>query len=606
MATSNTFTHLTLKKQPSGEMRTCNDALLHPGMTEHAMDRQTNVVFGPEFQYHFGLESYSRRINGQYLNHYFREQLSQVHYINGMLHSRDENIVFNLRINKLIAISESLSELLELIQYHAYYFNEINISTILHKIATLCLSNGSKAKIKKDGRFKLLMEIIVFRSNLSCRFYPKELSNIAWSLVKLGINSQILFEIIGKESIVQIERFGSINLSIVLWSFAKAGKFNKNLFIYAIPKILSELENLTPQQISNIAWSYSKVGLISPHFFENLKRRSIQTIERFLPIHVSMLCYAFSWADIVPTELYETISMLDIVSFSPKALAHIFWSFSLAEFKFPLDWLFWVNDEARISSLSHHELNLLIISLCLNFIKGFVFIRHLKPNDYGFVDSNSLHKVSISKALSTRDKDSENIVIEWSRSGELLNITKVKSEIDLSNYDLFIWDVLDILSLKLYKTFRRFREISDIVWMLTLIGKDTSMFIRTKSQTSNSKDVLKILDENSCISVEDKSSASNTCDASPFSTCCNSESPEDKSNRVTPEEIFKSLENTPSSSNAIVLCGTEAHYLSESIILAPSSLKSNHSSFPQDANSISSIMSLFVYSALLVLVVLFY
>ncbi|KAH8585036.1 uncharacterized protein ELE39_000987 [Cryptosporidium sp. chipmunk genotype I] len=587
-------------------MQTCNNAMMHHIYDEHAAENPINIARNTEFQYYFDFDRTYRCYNGQFSNSY--DHTSATYNI-GVLYSRDENIVFNLKMNKIIAASESFGELLGIVHCHIYYLNEINIASILHKLAILSQSNNSKGRIKRDERFKLLLDVIVFRSNFPCRFSPKELSNIAWSLVKLGLNNHIIFDLVGNESIVQLERFISINLSIILWSFAKAGKFNKNLFVYAIPKILSELDNLEPQQISNIAWSYSKVGLISPHLFENLKRRSIQSIDKFLPIHISMLCYAFSLADIIPTDLYELISKMEICSFTPKALVHIFWSFSLAELKSPINWLFWILETERISLLSLHELNLLISSFSLNFIKGFVLIKHSNSNDYNVISNNNLQKISISKALAIKDRDPENCVIEWKNSFHFLNIVQVKPGNNLNDYDYFIWDSLDKLSSKLYEKFRGIKEISDVIWMLTFIGKDISKFIRKAnkklpndfSQTFNYQNSSKALDGNCCNSSEKISFVSNNCDTSPFSTSCNSESPE-KSSTITSEKIHKDLDQI-STYTSEKHCNSEVQVSLIDYSLSSISSDSNHL-ISKSSNSIPSILALFTYNILLVFIVL--
>ncbi|OII70815.1 uncharacterized protein cubi_00960 [Cryptosporidium ubiquitum] len=591
------------------KMQTCNSAMLHSEYDEHALTNSKKIFLGPEICQHYDFERVSHYYNNQCLNPY--DHSSTIYY-NGILYSRNENIVFNLKMNKIITASSSLKELLGLVNSHIYYLNEKNMASILYKIATLCQNNNSKGRIKRDERFKFLLDVMVFRSNFPSRFSPKELSSIVWSLVKLGMNNHILFEIVGNESIIQLERFVSINLSIILWSFAKAEKFNKNLFVYAIPKILSELENLEPQQISNIAWSYSKVGLISPHLFENLKRRSIKTIDKFLPIHISMLCYAFSLADIVPKDLYELISKMEISSFSPKALVHIFWSFSLAELKFPVNWVFWILDNERISFLSLHELGLLIYSFSLNFIKGSVLIRHSKLSDDNFISNNHLQKTSITKALSIKDRDPENCIIEWNNSFEFLNIIQVKPGSNLNDYDYFIWDTLDKISTKLYEKFRKVQEISDIIWILAFIGKDITKFIEkaNKKLPNELNQIINYCDfstkpsENCCTGIEDTSSVSISSHTSPFSTCCNSESPVGQSSPATSENTNKNLDRV-STYTINKLCDSEVHISLIDYNQSSINSESNHS-ISGNSNSILSTLALFTYNLLLVFIVLFY
>lgn len=590
-------------------MHTCNSAILQPEYNELALLNAKKTVFSPEVCQDYEFEKVSHCFNGQCLSSYGH---SSTIYYNGILYSRNENIVFNLKINKIIIASDSLGELLGLVNSHIYYLNDKNMILILHKIATLCRNNNSKGRIKKDERFKFLLDIIVFRSNFSYRFSPKELSSIVWSLVKLGMNNHILFEIVGNESIIQLERFVSINLSIILWSFAKAEKFNKNLFVYAIPKILSELENLDPQQISNIAWSYSKVGLISPHLFENLKRRSIQTIDQFFPIHISMLCYAFSLADIIPKDFYELISKIEISSFTPKALVHIFWSFSLADLKFPINWVFWILDHERISFLSLHELNLLISSFSLNFIKGYVLVKHSNLNDDNFIGNNHPKKTSISKALAIKDRDPENCVIEWNNSFQFLNIVHVKSGSNINDYDYFIWNTLDELSKKLYEKFKRIKEISDIIWILAFIGKDISKFIEKSNrklpnelnQIFNYYDFSRISNDH-CVNIENRNSVSTTCQTSPFSTICNSESPVNQSIAISSEKIHQNLDQALTYTKNKQHCGSEAHISFIDYTLVSINSESNHL-LSKNSDSIPSILALFTYNLLLVFIVLFY
>ncbi|KAF7459168.1 hypothetical protein HWI79_287 [Cryptosporidium felis] len=446
--------------------------------------------------------------------------------------SSNEPTIFNLRINRTIAALKTQEELLMLFQTYIDHFNGTNIANLLHRLATLFQDSGSRGKVRRDYRFMLLVERAVFCSSYSSSYCPKDLANIAWSLVKFGMYGHMLFDLIGSESVFQLERFASINLSIILWSFAKAGRFNKNLFLYAIPRVLSELPNMEPQQISNIAWSYSKVGLVSPHLFENLKKRSIMTIDQFLPIHISMLCYAFSMAEIFPPDLFKLVSEMEVDSFAPKAVAHICWSFSLGGLEIPKRWLGWIHDNDNLISLSFHELSLLITAISLYFIEGSVLVRQANPNEFGYLNTNYTQKLDISKALGIRDRDPGNCVIEWDKSYHSLKLVTNKPSCCEESFNSrdFLWKTIDLLIPRLFEKTREFREAFDVVGILTFIGKDVSLFLTTFNERllKNPKPQTKFFRE---LHSYSNSSEGSTClnqssssrEATPSSTSGNTE-----------------------------------------------------------------------------------
>ncbi|KAH7649698.1 hypothetical protein FG379_000958 [Cryptosporidium bovis] len=388
---------------------------------------------------------------------------------------RGRVISLNFIINKKIVNSKTLDEMLQIITDHIESFNEVNMVTMIHRIAVKCSNWKQRSIILKDRRFIRLFEGILYISSYSHRYSPLELANLSWSLVKLGINDHVFFDYICNESILLLEQFVPISLSILLCSFAKLVKFYKNLYMCSIPKILLELDNMEPQQISNIAWSYSKVGLISPHLFEKLKNRSIEIVDRFFPIHISMLCHAFALTDIVPKNFLELVSKFDIQSFTPKSAVHLLWSFSITRFKIPSEWILWICDNKVITTLSITELILLATSLSMCFVDGFVQIKLNNIIDYNQIISNINIKMNIFKAIARRNRDPNDTFIEWNSSLDTIEITKDKSNgiVDPLNNNL-IWNTIDVLANLISRKFKSKNDIIDIVWILCIIGKNLS------------------------------------------------------------------------------------------------------------------------------------
>ncbi|KAH8738653.1 hypothetical protein FG386_000648 [Cryptosporidium ryanae] len=429
----------------------------------------------------------------------------------------------NLIINRKIVNSKTQEEMFQIITDHIESFNEVNMVTMMHRIALNCRDKRERTIVLEDKRFKRLFESILYISSYPHRYSPLELANLSWSLIKLGINDHILFDYICNESILLLEQFLPISLSILLCSFAKLTKFYKNLYICSIPKILLELDNMEPQQISNIAWSYSKVGLVSPHLFEKLKSRSIEIINKFFPIHISMLCHAFALTDIVPTNLFELVSGLNIHSFTPRSAVHLLWSFTISRFKIPSKWILWICDDQIITKLSVNEVILLATSLSMLYVDGFVQIKLNNIIDYNLMTNSINVRMNIFKAMARRNRDPNNTLIEWDSSIDTIEINKTKSNTMLDPLgNELIWDTIDSLLVLISSKFKSKSDVIDIIWILFIIGKNLPrefyQIIKLSSTDKSQKNVSEYKTSFVMNPLGDRNSLEDTLNASPTST----------------------------------------------------------------------------------------
>ncbi|EEA05243.1 uncharacterized protein CMU_043170 [Cryptosporidium muris RN66] len=460
----------------------------------------------------------------------------------------------NVMLNNKIMKCKNIESLLNLIFTHLGSFNEVNMVTLLHRLAIKCHDSHVKRKIRQDERFGLLLDSLIYRLSYSKSFLPQELANTVWSLVKIGIYDHIIYDLVSNEAVYQLDRFIAINLSMLLWSYSKSGKKYNYLFITAIPKVLSELDNLQSQQISNIIWSYAKIGLISPHLFENIAKRCTSILSEFLPIHISMTAYAFALADICPLKLFSMISKLNIESFNHKALVHIIWSFSITKFSLSLNWIQYICEDNKLDILSLHEINLLLSSLCLNFVDGYVKIKI-------YVTENTQHEVNddvvlLPRALAIRDRNPDITCIEWNHSLPLLHAIEYFTSRSLDNCRAkqILWNLIDKLTEKLLNKYQIYNDILDIIWLLYIIGKDIRTIryhIYEHSNATNINDIDSLLPDNDQYNIVKNvsldlnkfvidSPKDNLQIVSPISTCC------------TIDEWFHGENNNITSSKEIV------------------------------------------------------
>ncbi|KAL7066447.1 hypothetical protein ACR3K2_31180 [Cryptosporidium serpentis] len=441
----------------------------------------------------------------------------------------------NIMLNNKIMKCKNIESLLNLIFTHLGSFNEVNMVTLLHRLAIKCHDSHVKRKIRQDERFGLLLDGLIYRLSYSRSFLPQELANTVWSLVKIGIYDHIIYDLVSNEAVYQLDQFIAINLSMLLWSYSKSGKKYNYLFITAIPKVLSELNNLQSQQISNIIWSYAKIGLISPHLFENIAKRCTSILSEFLPIHISMTAYAFALADICPSKLFSMISKLNIESFNHKALVHIIWSFSITKFSFSLNWIQCICENNKLDILSLHEINLLLSSLCLNFVDGYVKIKIYVAENIQH-EMNDTDVVLLSRALAIRDRNPDITCIEWNHSLPLLHAIEdfTSKSLDNCKAKQILWHLIDKLIENLLNKYQTCNDILDIIWLLYIIGKDIKIIrhhIYEYSKAANINNIDSLLPDNDQYNIAKKvsldlnalvidSPKNNLQIVSPTSTCC--------------------------------------------------------------------------------------
>jgi|ERR1712194_67280 len=159
--------------------------------------------------------------------------------------------------------------------------------------------------VRRDFRFKHLLEKLNSYLQSGHAFSPQDLSNIAWAFTKIGLVGTELFGEICDLIVVQIGEFEPVNLSMTLWALAKAGSSEAKVFTAAIVEVRKQMPNFAPQQIANTTWAIAKAGFGDEDLYNTIAQVSLDQIEEFAVMNLSMLLYAFALAKCPHQRLFD-------------------------------------------------------------------------------------------------------------------------------------------------------------------------------------------------------------------------------------------------------------------------------------------------------------
>ena len=248
----------------------------------------------------------------------------------------------NFRINKALVSAETPEEILVQVAGSIRYFNFVNLSTALYRLALVAqpLTQIHKAHVRSDPRlFALLMELtdtLSIDAEADCSddlvLPPKELSNVVWAATKLGINDPAMFDQVQAHVIKHVDTFDSVNLSLTLWGLAKMDIKSPDVFRVAEGRIEQLLYEFEPHRICNAVWAFAKAGFATERFFLVIADECTRKLNKFNHSNESMLLYAYALGGVHAPLLFQRMMARQIPVIKsrevadPRSLSNLLWA----------------------------------------------------------------------------------------------------------------------------------------------------------------------------------------------------------------------------------------------------------------------------------------
>ena len=143
---------------------------------------------------------------------------------------------------------------------------------------------------------------------------PQEISNIAWAVVKLGVQDCIAMEVIASSVVKNHSKFNAQNIANLAWTFARYGTHGFRIFSPFWAAILNvanrRISEFQQQEIANLCWSFACVkqtqalGLVAYEFQQKLT--GFHSVSCTVPSMLAMV-WGLSFAGEERTSLFQQI-----------------------------------------------------------------------------------------------------------------------------------------------------------------------------------------------------------------------------------------------------------------------------------------------------------
>mmetsp|Transcript_1213 Transcript_1213/g.3266 ORF Transcript_1213/g.3266 Transcript_1213/m.3266 type:complete len:813 (-) Transcript_1213:148-2586(-) len=262
------------------------------------------------------------------------------------------------RVNKCITEAAEAGDplsLLGVIGQHLQDMNSINLVTALHRVAKLCVHNGSKENepVLSHETFQSLFHEVERRivdhgltrggAMASADEMPVQcMSVVAWSCATLRLRGTAIFDVINDIASTRLHEFQPFELAQLLQSFAKMGHPHRDIFTAGARHIINrqsgEFKSLC---LSMIAWSFACANVDQPFLYASLGDEILAQAHEMKAQEISNTLWAFAKANAATPQLYtalgnSAISRNKIASFRPQDLSNSLWGFATARIHHPM------------------------------------------------------------------------------------------------------------------------------------------------------------------------------------------------------------------------------------------------------------------------------
>lgn len=188
-------------------------------------------------------------------------------------------------MNRQITGSRSAVSLLALMDSRGGDFNDVNISTAIHRLGSRFSPFFENCREPEAGLRKImgLCVLSIARGELG----PRSLSNVAWGLARLNVIATTLFAAIAQETPYRVFEFGPQDIANISWAFAKADVDAPALFGAVEAAAPRKVRDFSPQHLSSTAWAFARSDVYAPRLFSCIATATLERILEFAPIDIA-------------------------------------------------------------------------------------------------------------------------------------------------------------------------------------------------------------------------------------------------------------------------------------------------------------------------------
>ncbi|EER15264.1 hypothetical protein Pmar_PMAR006996 [Perkinsus marinus ATCC 50983] len=167
---------------------------------------------------------------------------------------------FEIQKSILVAANaRSVKGLLEIVDTHVTQLNSVNVSTLIHRLASITQNHEQSQKaLTRDHRMKKVLRRAVELARISS---CQSLSNISWAVGKLQLSDEkeVVEAIVGAAK-TRLEHFRPQNFSNMLYGLSRVNHYDKALMEMVAKRVLGTIHNFKPQEVSNLLYAYGRLN----------------------------------------------------------------------------------------------------------------------------------------------------------------------------------------------------------------------------------------------------------------------------------------------------------------------------------------------------------
>jgi len=175
---------------------------------------------------------------------------------------------------------------------------------------------------------KRIAEITQYQAD---RFSPHDMAGIVWGFASLGVRNEALMSVIAAEIVNKISEFDQRQLSNAAWAFAKCGLWNEQLVNAIAEESLSKISTFTAQSLSHISWAMAQWATRKDDLMAAITTEVRKKTGEFQPAPLAMTAWSCASLQIKDVHLMSTISakaISKIKAFKTQDVAHLAWAFA--------------------------------------------------------------------------------------------------------------------------------------------------------------------------------------------------------------------------------------------------------------------------------------
>ncbi len=244
-------------------------------------------------------------------------------------------------LNKDIGQCCNLGDLLDIYVDYRNGFNEVNLVTLIFKIAKLSkqrdqfdfrLWNQDKDYFIKSFYNESMKKISQFNS--------QALANTIWALATLKVNHFPLITLIANESMKKISQFNSQDLANAIWALATLKVNHSPLITLIANASMKEISQFNSQALANTIWALATLKVNHSPLITLIANESMKKISQFNSQALANTIWALATLNSYHSELFCKISSLAIThlaDFKETQIRQIYYVYLVAKYIWKID-----------------------------------------------------------------------------------------------------------------------------------------------------------------------------------------------------------------------------------------------------------------------------